>query len=43
MEIGNWNGNQQLGLAELELGWGLGSWNELDRDQLGEGKIAWES
>jgi len=31
-----------LGLEELGLRWGLGSWNELDKDQLGVGKICWE-
>ena len=33
---------QMLGLKELGLGWGLGSWNGLERDQLGVGKIGWE-
>ena len=31
-----------LGLEELGLGWGLGSWNRLERDQLGIDKIGWE-
>jgi len=31
-----------LGLEELEIGLGLGSWNRLDRDQLGIDKIGWE-
>ena len=31
-----------LGLEGLGLGWGLGSWNRLDRDQLGIDKIGWE-
>ena len=31
-----------LGLGELGLGWGLASWNGLDRAQLGLGKIGWE-
>ena len=31
-----------LGLEELGLGWGLGSWNGLDRNQFGEDKIGWE-
>jgi len=31
-----------LGLDELGLELGLGSWNELDRDQLGVGKIGWK-
>ena len=31
-----------LGLEGLGLGWGLWSWNRLDRDQLGVDKIGWE-
>ena len=31
-----------LGLEELGIGLGLGSWNRLDRDQLGIDKIGWE-
>ena len=31
-----------LGLEELGLGWGLGSWNRLDKDQLGVDKIGWK-
>ncbi len=31
-----------LGLEGLGLGWGLGSRNRLDRDQLGIDKIGWE-
>ena len=32
-----------LGLEELGLvGWGLGSWNRLDKDQLGVDKIEWK-
>jgi len=31
-----------LGSEGLGLGWGLGSWNRLDRDQLGIDKIGWE-
>ena len=31
-----------MGLEDLGLKWGLRSWNELDRDQLGVGKIGWE-
>ena len=31
-----------LGLEELGIGLGLGSWNRLDRDQLGIDEIGWE-
>ena len=31
-----------LGLEGLGLGWGLGRWNRLDRDQLGVDKIGLE-
>ena len=31
-----------LGLKGLGLGCGLGSWNGLDRNQLGVDKIGWE-
>ena len=31
-----------LGLEELGLRWGLGSWNRLDMDQLGVNKIGSE-